>query len=242
MQAKALGTSPPREMWAKKNQFIVYLGFAALLVGLAALQNPLSKADFDTYFGGLSPVLVVAAAGMLGFGALAVLDRKVRFQIIGGRPTLRGITVSAGYATILGVAIVVADLMIRYPEDTNVPMPRALLFYPTVGFVAELVFHVLPFTLFLLALSPLRHRLGVSRMVWISIVVTAAAEPTFQVLFKGEPLRGASLYTWVHVFAIAFLQLQVFKRYDFASMYIFRLTYYAYWHIIWGMIRLEVMF
>jgi hypothetical protein len=40
----------------------------------------------------------------------------------------------------------------------------------------------------------------------------------------------------------AFLQLYVFRRFDFASMYAFRLVYYAYWHILWGVIRLKVLF
>jgi hypothetical protein len=34
----------------------------------------------------------------------------------------------------------------------------------------------------------------------------------------------------------------VFRRYDFVTMYSFRLFYYAYWHIAWGVIRLRVFF
>ena len=44
------------------------------------------------------------------------------------------------------------------------------------------------------------------------------------------------------VFVIAVLQLYVFRRFDFASMYSFRLVYYAWWHILWGTIRLSVLF
>ena len=63
-----------------------------------------------------------------------------------------------------------------------------------------------------------------------------------QVLFDSEPFSWADVYTWVHVFAIALLQLYVFRRFDFTSMYVFRLIYYAYWHIIWGVLRLELLF
>ena len=135
---------------------------------------------------------------------------------------------------LLAVEIVIADLLIRYPENTNVPMPRALLFYPTVGFVAEVVFHLLPLMLLLPALSALQRRLGADRVVRIAIMITAVAEPTFQILFKCERRTWASDYTWIHVFVIAFLQLQLFRRYHYATMYMFRLVYYAYWHIIWG--------
>ena len=223
-------------------QYIAFLVITAAMIGLTALQIPSSRADFDRYFGGLSPIVVVAAAGAVGVGALAALGWMAGFQIFSGRTTLRGIAVSAGLATLLAVAIVIADLLIRYPENTNVPVPRALLFYPTVGFVAEVVFHLLPLMLLLLALSALQRRLRADRVVWIAIVITAVAEPTFQILFKGECLTWASAYTWIHVFAIAFLQLQVFRRYDFATMYMFRLIYYVYWHIIWGVIRLKVLF
>lgn len=241
-QADSMGPPQERELWAVHHQYMGFLVIAAAMIGLTALQLPSSRADFDRYFGGLPPIAVVAAAGVFGVGAVAALRRVAGFQILRGPATFRGIAVSAGLATLLAVAIVVADLLIRYPEDTNVPMPRALLFYPTVGFVAEVVFHLLPLVLLLPALSTLRRRLGADRVVWIAIVIAAVAEPTFQILFKGQRLTWASAYTWIHVFAIAFLQLQVFQRYDFTTMYIFRLIYYAYWHIIWGVIRLEVLF
>jgi hypothetical protein len=60
----------------------------------------------------------------------------------------------------------------------------------------------------------------------------------FKQMFK----MWVAAYTWIHVFVIAFLQLYVFRRFDFVSMYSFRLFYYAYWHILWGVIRLEVLF
>jgi hypothetical protein len=242
MQADSIVQSPTREVWSVHHQYIAFLVIAAAMIGMTALQIPSSRANFDLYFGGLPSIVVVAAAGAVGVGALAALGWMAGFQIFSGRTTLRGIAVSAGFATLLAVVIVIADLLIRYPENTNVPVPRALLFYPTVGFVAEVVFHLLPLMLLMLALSALQRRLGTDCVVRIAIVITAVAEPTFQILFKGERLTWMSAYTWIHVFAIAILQLQVFRRYDFASMYMFRLIYYAYWHIIWGVIRLKVLF
>ena len=148
-------------------------------------------------------------------------------------------------ASVLAVAIIIADFVIRYPEDTNVPVPEALLFYPAVGFVAEIAFHVLPLALLLLFLAPIRKKLGSDRRIWpawLAIAIAAVVEPTFQVVLPGDPFSLACAYTWVHVFAIAFLQLYMFRRYDFVSMCSFRLIYYAYWHVAWGVIRLEVLF
>jgi hypothetical protein len=96
--------------------------------------------------------------------------------------------------------------------------------------------------LLLLVLNPLAGQLGRERVVWLGILIVAVLEPTFQVVFGGDAFTWGAAYTWIHVFAIAFLQLYVFRRFDFVSMYSFRLFYYAYWHILWGVIRLEVLF
>ena len=37
-------------------------------------------------------------------------------------------------------------------------------------------------------------------------------------------------------------QLLIFKKYDFNSMYAFRLVYYLFWHIGWGHLRLRLLF
>ena len=58
----------------------------------------------------------------------------------------------------------------------------------------------------------------------------------FQILAPRKTGRG------IAVSAVACLQLYVLRRFDFASMYTFRLIYYGYWHIAWGVIRLEVLF
>jgi hypothetical protein len=124
----------------------------------------------------------------------------------------------------------------------NVPVPQALLFYPAIGFVAEIMFHVLPLALLLFIMHPLGGWIGKERVVWLGILLVAVLEPTFQVAFEGKPFTWGAAYTWIHVFAIALLQLAVYRRFDFISMYAFRLCYYAYWHILWGVIRLEVLF
>ena len=231
--------------WRKRRQYIIYIVLSIVTIGLTALLVPSSSAYFHPYFGKTHPVLVVVLASVIGVICLWLLRTRGKFEILRGRATLRGIGVSAGMASVLAVAIIIADFFIRYPEDTNVPVPEALLFYPAVGFVAEIAFHVLPLALLLLILAPLSKKLGLNSHIWpawLAIAVAAVSEPTFQIVLPGNPFSLASAYTWAHVFAIAFLQLYVFKRYDFISMYSFRLIYYAYWHVAWGVIRLEVLF
>ena len=65
-----------------------------------------------------------------------------------------------------------------------------------------------------------------------------------------ERLKGIMLGipTWVtvcvflNILLINLFQLLIFKRYDFVSMFSFRLAYYAIWHIAWGYVRLNLLF
>jgi hypothetical protein len=41
---------------------------------------------------------------------------------------------------------------------------------------------------------------------------------------------------------INLVQLTLFRRYDFLTMYAFRLVYYLVWHVAWGHLRLQVLF
>jgi hypothetical protein len=223
-------------------QYAVYFALSLVALIFIVILLPSSGAYFRRFFGETNAILVIVMASVVGAAALWVLQSSYEFVILKGRTTLRGVTLSAVLATVLAVAIVIADFIIRYPQDTNVPVPQALLFYPAVGFVAEIIFHILPLVLLLLALNPLVGRLGRERVVWLGILLVAVLEPTFQVLFEGKAFTWGAAYTWIHVFVIAFLQLYMFRRFDFVSMYSFRLFYYAYWHILWGVIRLEVLF
>lgn len=223
-------------------QGMVYVGIVSMDLVLVVVLPRASGAYFERFFGSANPVLVVLTAGVAGGVALVWLRSRFGFQMLRGRETVRGIVISVVLATALALAIVVADLLLRYPADINVPLPEALAFYPAVGLVAEAAFHVVPLALLLLAFSPLRGRLGDHRLVWMAIVMAAMLEPTFQVAFERQSSPWTSAYTWVHVGAIALGQLYVFRRYDFLGMYAFRLAYYAYWHIVWGTLRLELLF
>lgn len=221
---------------------LAYLALSTAALGLTVVIGPSSPASFARFFGGVEPAIVVIAASLAGGVALGWLRSRFGFRVLRGQGTIRGMAVSAALATALAVPIVIADIVLRYAEDMNVAVPQALAFYPAVGYVAELVFHVVPLAVTLLVLSPIRDRMGRDRLVWLAIGLVAALEPTFQMLFARDPLSPLAAYTWGHVYAISFLQLAVFRRYDLVSMVTLRLVYYAYWHILWGTIRLEALF
>ena len=222
--------------------FPIFLILSLIVLFIVFLQLPASLEDFRRFFGRIHPLVLYLILPMVGAAALWVLQSRFGLLIFRGRSTLQGMGWAAVLATLLGAAIITADYFLRYPENMNISYPRALLFYPAIGFAAEIIFHLLPLTLLLLALNPLAGHLGKEKVVWLAILLTAVSEPVFQVVFAGEALTGRNLYTLFHVFLIAFLQLYLFRRFDFLTMYSMRLFYYFYWHILWGVLRLDILF
>jgi hypothetical protein len=198
---------------------------------------------FQPFFGSIDPLLAVAVITVVGVASLGFLQSSGWFEIFTMRGTLRGIAVSAIIATLFGIEVVIAETTntFRLPEDINVRLPWSLMFYPVMGYVVEVVFHALPLTMLLAVLGPLFKNLNMPGLIWVCILAVSLLEPIFQIGI-GQPLSFTQAYIGLHIFAINFLQLYVFRRYDFVSMYSFRLFYYMYWHIIWGYLRLQWLF
>jgi len=93
-------------------------------------------------------------------------------------------------------------------------------------------------------LQVIAPRMTVEITIWIAILLTALVEPVYQMVF-GAKVNGWTWFvvlTGVHVMLFNLVQLFLFRRYDFVTMYGMRLMYYLLWHIVWGMVRLNVLF
>ena len=147
-------------------------------------------------------------------------------------------------AALLALVMILFDSRIALPEGINRPFPESLLFYPTIGFVVEILFHVLPLTLLLLLMTSIFKGLTFEQIIWPCILLVALLEPIFQTSFSlsGEYPWTAVIFIALHNFLFNFVQLALFKRFDFVSMYSFRLVYYLLWHIVWGVMRLQRLF
>jgi hypothetical protein len=180
---------------------------------------------------------------VLGFILLAYLLARGWFAIFLVQ-NWQGWFLAAGLAVLLALAMIFFDSRIVLPPDVNRPYPDSLLFYPTIGFVAEIFFHVLPLTLLLVILSALFKNLTFEQIVWPCIIFVALWEPVFQTRFSLSAAYPwtAVIFIAVHNFLFNFIQLALFKRFDFVTMYGFRLVYYLLWHIVWGVIRLRLLF
>jgi hypothetical protein len=224
-----------------------YIAFAVLSLGVAALVVMLDFSNdlaFARFLGPASPSLVFLGVIVLGFVLWSILLDRGWF-VIYAKDNASGLRRAAGLATGLAFIMIVLDPMIGLPRDLNIPFPDAVLLYPAMGFLVEIVFHLLPLTLLLIFLTPVRRNIGHGPVVWACIVVVALLEPAYQVaaLESAAPYPPwAVWYVGLHVFLINLLQLHFFKRYDFVTMYAFRLAYYLLWHLVWGYFRLRLLF
>jgi hypothetical protein len=155
----------------------------------------------------------------------------------------KGILVAAGFAILPGLIIILLDLKAVFPADTNRPFPDALFFYPIFGFVVEVIFHMLPLALFLFILTSV-FKLNFEQVIWPCIFLVALLEPIFQTIlgFSKPYPTWVTVSVFLNILLINLFQLSIFKRYDFVSMFSFRLVYYAAWHILWGIVRLKLLF
>jgi hypothetical protein len=220
-----------------------YAAFAFLSLGAAAAAGVLEITDgrefFSPYFGGIDPVAVVALAATVGGLCLPFLGWRGWFEIYERGKTLKGTVSSALLATALAVPVIAVDLAVGI-QIVNVPPPWSFSFYPAIAFVVEIFFHALPLALLAALAGPFFDSPNPRGVVWGCILLVSFLEPTFQLRSGAadQPLSLMDAYVWLHVWAINLLQLYVFHRFGFISMYGFRLVYYFYWHILWGYLRL----
>jgi hypothetical protein len=198
---------------------------------------------FVPYFGNISPL---AAAGLITVLGVALLWVQVSHDwfVVYRKNNYKGLMISAALAVLFGLVIILLDLGSPFPADINVPFPQSLLFYPAIGFIVEILFHLLPLTILIYIILSVSKRLSINRIIWPMIILTALLEPVYQIIlaFGESGSVWADRYVWIHIFLINVTQLWLFKRYDFVSMYLFRVVYYLIWHVLWGYLRLEVMF
>ncbi len=203
----------------------VYLAaFAASLI-LTALLLHREPGIFQWLLGPLPALAVVVAAGLAGWLALSLTgggDTRVPWRHI------------VPVAALFVVPPVLIDLFLPFPRDINVPLPQALAFYPVAGFVAEALFHLVPLAVMVVLL---RRR---DLPVW-AFTPAAFAEPLFQAAMSGGMTLQGMLVAF-HVLAFSSVQLWMFRRYGYAAMLALRLVFYLGWHLIWGVLRLSLMF
>lgn len=211
-----------------------YLGACA--ISLAAAGSFTIFFETESLPGiGHAPLLpTVFLAACLGFPVLMVVQKL-------GPVNLRNTHLTIGIALelmalgpTLAMPPIAIDIFAPFPSDMNVQLPAAFLFYPAIALVADVLFHLLPLAL-LISLSPRN-----TPVLWIFLPV-AFFEPLWQAFWASED-GGQSWLVFGSVSLISATQLWLFRNYGFGAMIALRVSFYLFWHVIWGAVRQEILF
>ena len=228
---------------SERNQILIFLGISFFIATLTIILYIRNAFLFQAFFGVLNPLVVVFIIILLGTILSTFFLSRGWFAIYKAG-NFKGFLVAGGLAALLSLGIILVDLKFVFPADVNRPFPDSLFFYPIFGYVVEVIFHLLPLFLLLLGLTSFFKDIDFEKATWLCIIMVALFEPIFQtVLGFSRPYPPfVTGYIFVNILLFNLFQLLIFKRYDFVSMFSFRLVYYAIWHIVWGYVRLSLLF
>jgi hypothetical protein len=211
---------------------------AAVVLILTTVQARSDPSVFDRYLGRLRPVPVVLGVAAAAFGSLPYLASRGWPVLPGPDPVADALVVSAVAVAVLLVSAIGADLLLRFPAGMNVPLPDALLFYPSVGFVVEICFHAVPLAVLVAVFGGTREPSEAA--FWLMVIPIASIEAAFQAAIAERAATAA--FSFAQLLLFGAVQLYVFARFGFLPMYAFRLVYYLGWHVLWGAARLRLLF
>ena len=231
-----------KEIFIKER--IQYLALSSISIGVIVLTLILYFIDtspFQRFLGNLNPLVVLAITIVLAFVLLTFLISKTKLLIY-KKLNLKDYLIISGIAVIFGIEVIIADIwLVDYSADINILFPKSLLFYPAIGFIVEVFFHLLPISLIIVVLSTFT-KLNINKIVWVSIIVVTILEPLYQIWHISQNPLSTITYTGIHVLLYSLAQLLIFKRFDFISMYLFRMVFYFIWHIWWGYFRFNFFY
>lgn len=221
------------------------LVLSVCVLGLAIVAYQSGRSAFVPYFGGVHPLVATVIVVLLGAACLRYLAHGGWFAVYAPGTRGKGALLAATVATVLASVMILVDLWLVLPADLNVLPPQSITFYPVMAYVAEVAFHLAPLAvLFLLAGVWGRTGAKGQTLVWSCIFLVSLIEPAFQIRPTSAALlpSATSAYVAIHVLVFNIFALWLFKRFDFVSTYVFRITYYLHWHILWGYARLHLLF
>lgn len=228
----------------EKLQYLVYLGLSIGVLTLVGILYFSDRLLFERFLGKLNPILAFLVVTVLGGLLLTFLLYRGWFSIY-VMGNLAGLLPFLALTALFLIPSLLVDVKVGFPADMNLLFPKSLLFYPAIGFLVEILFHVLPLTILLFSLTTVIKNSSYASILWICILIVALLEPIFQAM----PMISANQYPtwaivliWLNLYIFNVVQLLIFKRFDFVSMYSFRLVYYLLWHILWGYLRLKILF
>ena len=219
-----------------RRELAAFAGAACAAAGAAWTLDVVGVgAFFQPYLGELDPTLALVVAGLVGALSLRALQLLGWFDA--RRNSGSGIGATVVWASLLAGAATAVDALVGI-DVVNAPAPWSFLFYPSIAFVVEVFFHLVPLVL-LFACSRWAADINIDRAAPIGVLLISILEPAYQLksALADQAISVLEVYVWAQVWAVNLAQLHLFRRYGFASMYGMRLVYYFWWHIVWGALR-----
>ena len=120
----------------------------------------------------------------------------------------------------------------------NVPFPESILFYSGGAIVVEALYRLIPLTLLLwLVANVILRNSGHVPVFWVLALLTSLVEPTGQMSMAAGHL-GVMLVLGAAMFAMNLFEVLLFWRYGFLAPLVFRVAFYAVWHVVGGLMGL----
>jgi hypothetical protein len=210
---------------------------AAVAVVLTAWQVQVGRSVFDRFLGPLNPIAVMVGASFAGIVAVAHLQATSDLAVSGPGAGGDAARVISWTVPLLAAVAIAADVVLRFPEDTNVEMPDALRFYPAIAVFVEMVLHAVPVAVLVAVFG---MPTGFDASFWRIAVPVAAIEAALQAAYATS--IATSVFSAAHLTVFGVVQVWMFWRFGFVWMLGFRLAYYALWHVVWGVARLHLLF
>lgn len=224
-------TTGPSKVTTQRTAY--FIAAAAAIAGATGVQI-VRTVEILPVIGTVPFLPVTAAAAVAGFFLSVFLEKRGVAPAHAVRVTPARVLVVFVLGGLLALPPIAIDVAIGFPEELNLRFPEALFFYPGIALVAEVAFHLLPLALLSL---PFRSSSAPRWVIWPVVFV----EPIFQLFFiSGPPLM--SLLVLGNVTLISAVQLWLYRRHGFLAMIGLRWAFYLFWHILWGQMRLVLLF
>ena len=199
---------------------------------------------FSPYISNLHPLTAILIVSIPGIISLYILEVRGWFHIFKRGQLIPGILFSLIITPIFSLLAISLDLVFRFSGDINILFPQSILFYPGIAYVVELVFHAIPLAALLLITSIFFRSSRGQSQLYLCIFLVSLIEPLYQLDFSVIETSGYLFQTLliIHLLMFNLMQMYIYKRFDFISMFLFRIIFYLQWHVIWGELRLVLLF
>ena len=217
---------------------LIALGELALTAGGRLYSPDL----YSTFLGTINPLLLVLVVSTVAAPLYAIFDNRF-LAGVEPRPAKLRVFIAPLAGACFGLLFIPVDIHFRLPADLNVLFPTALLYYPVLGYVVDVLFHLVPFVVLKRVLEIVLPSARNELRALLALGPCLLTEPIFQVsLISSEYSVLFKAILFFFLMAYSACQLFLLLKHGFHHMLAFRYGHYLVWHMIWGFIRLRLLF